>query len=111
MEDSNSIFLPKNPAKKHHYLPVFYLNGFTDEEGLFCVYDKLKKKFHVRQRPNNWFLANHLNSYRPDGKLLFTLEEPYHTEMDSESAPSLRKIKDGDSSQQIDIQDKIQIIS
>lgn len=110
MKDFDSNFLPKNPAKRHHYLPAFYLNGFTDEEGLFCVYDKLEKEFHVRQRPDNWFFVKHLNSYRPDGKLLFTLEEPYHTEMDSQSAPSLRKIKDGDSSQQIDMQDKIQII-
>ncbi|GAB4032809.1 DUF4238 domain-containing protein [Spirosoma gilvum] len=110
MKDFDSDFLPKKPSKKHHYLPIFYLNGFTDEKGLFYVYDKLEKKFHVRQRPDNWFCVNHLNSYRPDGKFLFTLEEPYHTEMDSQSAPFLRKIKDGDGTQQIDMQDKIQII-
>jgi hypothetical protein len=110
MKDWDPKLLPKNPAKKHHYLPVFYLNGFTDEDGLFCVYDKLEKKIHVRQRPENWFFIKHLNSYRPDGKTLFTLEEPYHTPMDSKSAPSLMKIKGGDGSQEISVEDKVQTI-
>lgn len=110
MKELDPKFRPKNPARKHHYLPIFFLKGFTDHNGLFCVYDKLKKEFHKNQNPENWFLVKHLNSYRPNGEFLFTLEEPYHTEIDSQSAPSFKNIRESDGNQDIDIQDKVQII-
>lgn len=31
-----------NPKRKHHYIPIFYLKGFTDTSGKLCVYSKDK---------------------------------------------------------------------
>jgi len=33
-----------NRSKKHHYLPRYYLKGFTDEVGKFFVYDKAEDR-------------------------------------------------------------------
>ncbi|MCA9395087.1 MAG: DUF4238 domain-containing protein [Candidatus Omnitrophica bacterium] len=30
----------QRPKKRHHYIPVFYLNGFTTKDGYLYVYDK-----------------------------------------------------------------------
>lgn len=38
-----------NTSWRHHYLPVFYLNGFTDDDGRFYVYDIQKKKIKSKK--------------------------------------------------------------
>lgn len=48
-------------SKKHHYLPVFYLNGFTDQQGSFFVYDKLTDKIY-KSKPKNVFYEKDRNS-------------------------------------------------
>lgn len=74
---------PKKYSKKHHYLPVFYLKGFADVNQQMFVYDKIKKEFLEGQKPNSKFYENHLNNFRPEGKVLFTLEETMFTPGDT----------------------------
>jgi hypothetical protein len=35
-----------NNSSQHHYLPQFYLKGFTNKEGTYYVFDKRKKIIH-----------------------------------------------------------------
>ena len=43
-------------SQKHHYLPRFYLKGFTNEEGFFYKYDHNYGRIDKRQiHPNNIF--------------------------------------------------------
>lgn len=46
---------------KHHYLPVFYLKGFTDEKGQYYVYDKETGKIFI-SNPTNTFYEKHRNT-------------------------------------------------
>ncbi len=93
MEEINLKYKPQKPSTKHHYLPKFYLNGFTNEKGLFCVYDKVEQKFHINQKPLNWFFVKHLNSFRKENNLIFTLEEPYFSHLDSRLATVIKKVR------------------
>jgi len=34
--------IPKKKSSRHHYIPQFFLNGFTNPEGLLYVYDKIQ---------------------------------------------------------------------
>ncbi|MBL7073563.1 MAG: DUF4238 domain-containing protein [Candidatus Omnitrophica bacterium] len=53
-----------NPKKKHHYIPVFYLNGFGDSRrgNLLYVYDKTGGK-PFESTPNGVAFENHYFSF------------------------------------------------
>lgn len=40
------------PSKRHHYLPQFYLQRFTGEDGMLCLFDRESKEFR-KQQPLN----------------------------------------------------------
>lgn len=46
-----------NPAKRHHYLPQFYLQRFAGADRRVCVFDRETKQFR-RQHPVNTALEN-----------------------------------------------------
>jgi hypothetical protein len=48
-------------SKKHHYIPRFYLKGFTDKENKYFVYDKNTGNIY-RSNPENTFAENHRNT-------------------------------------------------
>lgn len=48
-------------SKKHHYIPRFYLTGFTDSNNLYYIYDKQTKKIWLTT-PENSFAENHRNT-------------------------------------------------
>ena len=48
-------------SKKHHYLPVHYLEGFTDSKNTFFVYDKKTEKI-FSTNPKGAFFENDLNT-------------------------------------------------
>jgi hypothetical protein len=70
----------KPSSKKHHYIPRFYLDGFTDSDGFFFVYDKLNKKIW-RTTPANAFAENHRNTGRMQH---FETREEYVTDLPEE---------------------------
>jgi hypothetical protein len=74
---------PKKYSKRHHYLPVFYLKGFADKNQQLFVYDKIRNEILEGQNPNSKFYENHLNNFRPDGKVLFSFEEKLFTPSDT----------------------------
>jgi hypothetical protein len=42
-------------SKKHHYIPIFYLKGFTDSNGQFYIYDKAKDEIRLSSPENSFF--------------------------------------------------------
>lgn len=90
----NSKYRPEKFSKRHHYLPIFYLKGFTNTEGTFHVYDKVSGKILENQKPDSKYFEKHLNNYRYDGEIKFSLEEAYFTPQDTRTAPLFAKIRD-----------------
>ncbi len=48
-------------SKKHHYIPRFYLDGFTNDSSKYFVYDKEADKIW-ETNPTNSFAENHRNT-------------------------------------------------
>lgn len=86
-------FNPKKFSKKHHYLPVFYLKGFTDTDGKLWVYDKLRDTIEAGFDPKSIFFQNHLNNYKFEGKVHFTLEESIFSDLDDKASFIFHKIR------------------
>ncbi|MDO8687014.1 MAG: DUF4238 domain-containing protein, partial [Dehalococcoidales bacterium] len=67
----------RNSSKKHHYLPRYYLNGFTNSKGTFFVYDKEKDNIFLTN-PGGAFFENNLNTETfPNGYSYEFLEDLY----------------------------------
>ena len=100
--------MKQNPSKKHHYLPRYYLNGFTDNEGGFFVYDKSSDKIHSTN-PDDAFFENDLNTVKfLDGSTSDFLEDLY-TEVENQSWPSLDRINNSTKNTSIDPLDKMNL--
>jgi uncharacterized protein DUF4238 len=77
---------------RHHYAPRFYLGGFTDEDGLVCVYEK--------GRPGGFRAAPHNTGLEKDFYTVETQEKPRDSALveklmatiDDLAAPILRKL-------------------
>lgn len=94
-------------AKRHHYLPVFFLNGFTSTEGLFHVYDKEKDCIYFNQNPKSQFYINGLNDLNLDGKFMYTFENPFFSDLDHKTSILLKKILIG---QKTDILERLYLL-
>lgn len=81
-------------SKKHHYLPRNYLKGFTNDEGLFYVYDKKNDViFDKPVNPASVFFEKNLNTLVfPNGEVSDIIEKHY-TEMESSTNESLNRIR------------------
>lgn len=87
-------YRPAKFSKRHHYLPVFYLRGFVNEQGTFHVYDKITGKVLEDQKPDSKYFEKHLNNYKFDGEIKFTMEESYFTPQDSRAAPLFVRMRE-----------------
>jgi len=82
----------QKPSKKHHYLPRHYLEGFTDEQGGFFVYDKQQDRIFP-SAPGDTFFEKNLNTMTlPSGKQSRALEEAYSS-VESRSWPTFDQIR------------------
>jgi hypothetical protein len=98
----------KKCSKKHHYLPRYYLRGFTNSEGVFFVYDKHTGKIFATT-PDSAFFENNLNTTEsPDGNQSDFLEDLY-TEIENQSWNSLDSIRDSDFNTPIKHLDKMNL--
>lgn len=75
---NNKKTMNESDSKKHHYLPRFYLKGFTDNENEFYVFDKVKEEIR-KGKPDNSFYEKYRNTaYGKDkGAKSNVLEEIY----------------------------------
>ena len=77
--------------KKHHYLPQFYLKGFTNEEGNYYVFDKKTEEIRKTNPLNSFFVNNRNTSIMKDVR--FVLLEDIYAQFDSLTAPQLEIIR------------------
>jgi hypothetical protein len=78
-------------SKKHHYIPQFYLRGFTDEDGYFTVYDKQLNVFR-KSKPENEFYEKFRNTTNLGGEKSVIIEDIY-SHMESTFATTLSAIE------------------
>ncbi len=98
----------KNRSKKHHYLPKYYLKGFTNSKNGFFVYDKQADKI-FRTSPDTTFFENNLNTITlSDGNSSDSLENLY-TGIENSSWDSFDRIRNSDSLTVIDLLDKMNL--
>jgi len=86
-------FVREKYSKGHHYLPVFYLKGFSDDETLIHVYDKINQCYLPKSKPESKFKENNLNNFIHENQIRFTYEESFYTPLDTKSARIFDKIK------------------
>lgn len=79
-------------SRKHHYLPRYYLKGFSNSDGTFFVYDKETGNIFT-SIPGDSFFENHLNTINfSDGSKSDFLEH-VHTELEGKSWESFDNIR------------------
>jgi hypothetical protein len=78
-------------SKRHHYIPQFYLKGFTNEHGKYYIFDKQIETIRLSTPINSFFENNRNTVIVKDEKTVF-LEDIY-SRFDSETAPQLEKIR------------------
>lgn len=74
---------------RHHYLPVFYLKGFTNENDKFLIFDKEKNSFVKNGKefsPNSYFFEKEANSFIKDGEKDDFLETKFYSKLDDKVA-------------------------
>ncbi len=99
----------KKPSKKHHYLPRYYLQGFTDGEGNFFVYDKQADKILPKTNPGASFFENNLNTVTlPSGNSSDFLEKIYR-KIENDSWNSLDSIRNSTFKTPIKLLDKMNL--
>jgi hypothetical protein len=95
-----------NLSSRHHYLPIFYLNGFTDDLRQFSIYDveqsrfiKNKKKFS----PTSYFFEHKENSIFFDNVENDYLETNGYGRFDTLISELLDKVRKGKSENQFNV--------
>lgn len=78
-------------SKKHHYIPQFFLKGFTNEAGEYYVYDKDKKEIR-KSKPINTFFENKRNTSQIIDKEDDSLERLY-AYFDAITAPFIQELR------------------
>lgn len=81
----------RTPARKHHYVPQFYLRGFTDEKGQLFVVDRPTEKT-FRADPKNVAAQRDFNTVDVEGMAPDTIEKGL-AEFEGEIAPALERVK------------------
>lgn len=100
--------MKRSISKKHHYLPRYYLKGFTNNKDIFFVYDKQADKIFLTS-PSGSFFENNLNTIiLPNGKASDFLESLY-AEIENESWQSIDSVRTSTPSTPINPLDKMNL--
>lgn len=79
--------------KRHHYLPEFYLKGFTRDEMLW-IFDRKAREYR-RQPPRNTAVIGHYYTTATEsGEKDYSIET-HLAETESEAKPIIEKLEDG----------------
>lgn len=89
-EQPDSVTVPK--PKRHHFLPEFYLNGFT-RDGLLSVFDREKSEYR-RQPPKNTAVIGHFYAFlNVDGQMDYGLET-FFSQIEGKAKVVIEKLED-----------------
>lgn len=106
--DESRLGMPNTASKRHHYLPRYYLKGFTNSDNRFFVYDKEKERIFVRN-PDTAFFENNLNTVTfPEGHSSDFLEDMY-TEIENQSWGPLDRVRESTCKTPIALLDKMHL--
>jgi hypothetical protein len=84
-----------NKSWRHHYLPVFYLKGFTNPRNKFKIYDVEQNRFIKNGKdfpPESYFFKKNGNTLAFNGELNDILETDFYSIFDSKISRLLNKI-------------------
>jgi len=80
-------------SSKHHYLPEFYLKGFTNSKEVFSIYDHSKKQIKKGEHsPSSHFFEKDRNSAEFEGRKT-DLPEQHYNFAETKQAKILQKIQ------------------
>ena len=93
----------------HHFLPEFYLKGFTNQDGQFKIFDvntkkpkKNGKSFYPR---SHFYIKNSNTVYFESGEDDFI--EKLYTRIDNNSAKIITKIKEGNPENRFNVNEEV----
>lgn len=90
---------------KHHYLPQFYLKGFTDESGKFAIYDYSTNRIKANlQTPSSHFFSLERNTIQFNNQKSDMIEQLYSI-IDSKHAKVINLIQETNSAISLKIED------
>lgn len=101
-------------SKKHHYIPRFYLKGFTDKAGFYYVYDKSTQRIW-KTTPDNSFAENHRNTGKyvnPETGESFATDVPEQllADFDGRAATVIQDIRNSNPSDTILNTDRLYVL-
>lgn len=85
----------KNQSWRHHYLPVFYLKGFTKESNKFKIYNVQEKRFIKNGKefsPESYFFEKDGNTIKFNESETDFLETQHYSHFDNNAAKLIDKI-------------------
>lgn len=85
----------KNKSWRHHYLPVFYLKGFTKESNKFKIYNVQEKRFIKNGKefsPESYFFEKHGNTIQLNDSETDFLETEHYSHFDNNASRLFEKI-------------------
>ena len=86
----------KNISWRHHYLPVFYLKGFTNENQKFLIFDKEQNRFIKKGKefsPSSYFFEKDANTFFKDGEKDDFLETKFLARFDDKISNLFEQIQ------------------
>jgi len=79
-------------SNKHHYLPVFFLKGFTNSNGKFYIYNYLKGKIEHKEFSPSMYFYDDRNTIEVNGKI-DDLPEIMYAQMDQRHSVLINNIQ------------------
>lgn len=87
---------PRKPLltgpKRHHYLPKFYLNGFS-QDGLVAVYDRDENEFRLQQPKDTTVIGHFYTMEDAEGRRRYEVEALL-SEYEGKASPVIKKLAD-----------------
>lgn len=97
-------------SKRHHYLPQFFLKGFTGNDGKLAVYDLQKNELRKKRvTPKQIFFEWNRNTFHVQGEDTDFVEQLYQR-IDSDFAPIYKKILDQQGTSNIETKDLMHLL-
>lgn len=84
---------------RHHYIPEFYLNGFTNSDGNFKIYDVERGRFLRKRKdfsPKSFFYEKHGNTFIGEDSIDDNLEKEFYSKVDSDIAQIFDRIRNSE---------------
>lgn len=87
--------IPKKKSSRHHYIPQFFLEGFTNPDGLLYIYDKNHDLILKRPRsPKSVFFEKDRNTiYLRDSIESSIIEDDFYSKVDDNLSKIIRRFQ------------------